>query len=187
MIILIALLIFPGCSKENTVEISEKTKINTENFKLYGSEEFAIRYPKGWAIETKMSNAYPKSTLILFINKLSEKSFKENINIDKRELKTGVDNLTFAQNMLSKNESDLIGFQKIAEQNIKIKIAGEEKDTIFAVFEGRNKRDGDKFRFLQVYAVKDTIGYIATATILANSPEEMNNTLSTSVKSLEIQ
>lgn len=180
----LSLVNLSGCGDSGNT-VSKEDAVVLENYKLYASEEFSIRYPKNWSIETKL-DGYPETTIILFLNELSDSRFKENINIDKRAIKGGTDGISFAQQMLSKHEADLINFQKIAQQNIQIKIAGEDTDAVLAVFEGKNMKDGDKFKFIQVYAVKNGYGYIATATMLNSANDETISSLTTSLKTLTL-
>ncbi|OGJ49211.1 hypothetical protein A2335_05020 [Candidatus Peregrinibacteria bacterium RIFOXYB2_FULL_32_7] len=178
-------LFFSGCFGEEETPTAT-TEVSAEDFKLYAVEDFAIRYPKNWAIQTELADDFPETTIVTFTDP-NNGYFHTNINIDKRTLKPNLDNISFAQEMLNKHSGDLINFKKIAEQNVKIKISGTSTDAIFAVFEGKNQRDGDTFKFMQIYAVKGSFGYTATGTMLNNAGEEIDNKLSTSLKTFEVQ
>jgi len=165
---------------------SNDTTVNDNvNFKLYASQDFAIRYPIDWEVKTAFDGKFPDSTVIVFVNITDKASLKANINIDRRSV-SNVDNISFAKQMLNRHETDLIEYKKIAEQNLKVKVSGEAKDTVMTVFEGKNKTDGDRFQFIQIYAVKGSYAYIATGTMLAAADEATIQAITSSLKTLEI-
>lgn len=168
-------------------DATDSQSLDPQLYKTYATEEYAIKYPKNYEMKTDFPDSFPQSTEIIFLDSANSSDFKPNINIDKRATKPAMTSIDFATEMLQKNGKDLIGFKKIAEDKISIKVGDNNEDTIIAVFEGKNKSDGKLFKFVQIYAVKGSFAYIATGTMLSEADNAKLDEITKSIKSFEIQ
>ncbi len=98
-----------------------------------------------------------------------------------------MNNGDYAIEMLQEHEGNLIDYRLIEQQEIEIVIEGAETPAYLNYFEGRNSIDSDLLKFVQVYGINDSIGYIATATFLPEEDEFIIENCVHMVKSLELK
>lgn len=187
LLITLSLLFISGCGgdESKTSEIFDSSELDATEFKLYASQEFTIKYPINWIIKTDFDKSFPNTTVTSFTDS-SRDGFKPNINIDKRKITSGTDSISFGNELLKKHESDLIDFKKIAQQNISFKVAGNKQDSIISVFEGKNNSEGEKYKFIQTYAIKGEYAYTITGTMLTSETDDITSKITTSLKTLEL-
>jgi len=183
LIALIALLIaFSGCGNENnTPEQGENP-----SYYVYSTTSFSIDVPNDWEVISQFTSDYPTNTLIAFRNNIKEQDFIANVNVVGNDV-GDTNNGDYAIEMLKKHSETLIDYKLLEQKEIEIFIGGQLTPAYRNYFEGRNSPDTDIIKFIQVYAVKDGIGYIATASFLPNEDEFVIDTCVDMVESLEIK
>ncbi len=180
---LIALLIaFSGCTSG---EIAPDQGTNPTYY-VYSTNAFSLEVPNDWEVISQFTSDYPTNTLVAFRNNIKEQDFLANINIIGNNVGE-ISNGDYAIEMLNKHSETLIDYQLLEQKEIEIFVEGQLTPAYRNYFEGRNSTDTDILRFIQVYAVKDSIGYIATASFLPNEDEFVIDTCASMVESLEIK
>lgn len=174
--------IFSGCTNgENTTGQG-----SNPSYYIYSTNSFSIEVPNDWEVISQFTSDYPTNTLVAFRNNIKEQDFLANVNIVGNNIEE-ISNGNYAIEILQKHSETLLDYKLLEQKEIEIFISGQLTPAYRNYFEGRNSLDTDILKFIQVYAVKDNIGYIATASFLPNEDEFVINTCVNIVESLEIK
>ena len=167
----------------------EEPQGDTENplYYTYSTSTFSLEVPNDWEVISQFTSDYPENTLVAFRNNLKEKDFLANVNIVANTLEDDLNNGDYGLEMLQYHEETLIDYKLIEQQEIDIKINGQTTPTYLNYFEGRNNTSSDVLRFVQVYAIDGSIGYIATGSFLPDEDEFAIDNCVHMVKSLAVK
>lgn len=184
LFVLIALLIaFSGCGNSNEDSTQQGTN---PSYYVYSTSAFSLEVPNDWEVISQFTSDYPTNTLVAFRNNIKEQDFIANVNVVGNDI-GDTSNGDYAIKMLQKHAETLIDYKLIEQKEIEIFIGGQLTPAYRNYFEGRNSPDTDILQFIQVYAVKDGIGYIATASFLPTEDEFVIDNCVHMVESLEIK
>ncbi|HAU39369.1 MAG: hypothetical protein UV80_C0014G0005 [Candidatus Peregrinibacteria bacterium GW2011_GWF2_43_17] len=180
---LVALLIaFSGCSNEETTP----EQGTNPTYYVYSTNSFSLEVPNDWEVISQFTSDYPTNTLVAFRNNIKEQDFLANVNIVGNTVGE-ISNGDYAIEMLKKHSETLIDYTLLEQKEVEIFVGGQLTPAYRNYFEGRNSPDTNTLKFIQVYAVKDGIGYIATASFLPNEDTFVTDTCVNMVESLEIK
>lgn len=175
--IVIASLFLTGCGE--TIEPTTGT--------LYETDTFTIHAPRNWEIVTDFQSNQPKETVVAFRNNVKTKDFIANITITKNTLTSVVSSTDYEKIVTEELQGELVNFKETKSEKMKIMIGSQEADTIFVTFTGKQKVESDTLQFMQIYAVKENVGYIVTASAGMNEEESVVDALTQALKSFSVK
>lgn len=175
-----------GCFGGDDAETAEK---KIPGFTPYAAEQFKTQIPEGWeTIEpAKFTQNIPVNTLAAFKNNIRHPRFTANVIILKNELTSEISSLDYAKLLERKMANELTAYRILSSDVFKIKVAGQETDTIFLNAEGRESPAADIKRFMQVSAVKGTSAFVALGAYDISENEETVKKLNTMLREFEVK
>lgn len=179
---LLSLLIFSAVVMTACGE-TETTTTGT----LYETDAFSIQAPRNWEIITDFQSNQPKETVVAFRNNVKTKDFIANITITKNTLSSVFSSTDYTKIVIEELKTELVNFEEISSENIKLLVGSQEIDATFNHFSGKQKTDSDTLQFMQIYAVKENSGYIVTASATTNEEESVLDALTQALKSFSVK
>lgn len=143
------------------------------NYKVYSTDLYNFQYYTDWEILGPENLAdYPRGTLLALRNNVKEKDkFITNFTITRNPVSIGMDSINYGLQVKSQHNKNLINFSIENEEKITTKLAGEDIPSLYIVFTGKLRPQGDTLRFFQKFVVKEDQGYILTITSALNEEE----------------
>lgn len=163
----------------------ESTTSTTAGLKLYEGGEFSINIDPSWKIINK-SDFYaeiPQETIVAFTTPESYDGFFINVNIVKENLQEGIEAIDYARANINLSAQNLTDYEKV--QEAKIDLGG--MPTMVHIFQARLNPTEKLIRFVQLYAVRGTSGYIITGGMLPSTPKELRDTVGAVVTSFKLR
>lgn len=164
------LLVGTGCGLFGGDEQEEKPRSADAN--SYQHESFSISPPKDWETVTTFTKEYPKGIVVAFRNNVKDDNFTANINMLQKTVPEGFTSIDFALQELKNHEKNLLNYKENSRENTKITVGGQSVDTLLLYFQGKQNAEDDVIKFLQIFGVKGTVGFVATGALPENSDED---------------
>ena len=147
-----------GCGGNSAPDLTQSLPV--ANFVMFNGADFSIQHPKDWKIkkDEQLDSELRKTIQVALISNFKDPFFTPVITVEKIGVAEGTTSLKFAEGMVSKNESGLVGYEEVERKDIVLSGA----QTLFVRFRGKEKLQDNVLEFLQVYLVKGTSGFIVT-------------------------
>lgn len=157
--LLAALLFLSGCFGN-----SAQPEVIPPNYKVYDHELYSFQYYLDWEIlGTNDLADYPQGTLLALRNNVKEKNkFITNFTISKNTVPANTDAIAYGLQVKSQHSSTLINYNLEGEEKISTRQAGQDVPSLYIIFTGKLRPQGDTLRFFQKFVTKGTDGYILT-------------------------
>jgi len=185
VILISFLFLLSACSGGN----NQNNDLPKDKTKTYETNYISLSYPQDWeVIENKDFPAgTPPSTIVILTANVKNELFITNINIAHNILPQAIDSTDYAKQVIANQKATLQNYNELSREEVSIQIGGKPAKAIMAIFEGKRLATDPVIRFIQLYAVKDTQAYIATASMLPTEEEYIQNAAKNVVKSLNIK
>ncbi|MDP2624567.1 MAG: DcrB-related protein [Candidatus Peregrinibacteria bacterium] len=165
IIILLGLLILPGCFGSDGEETVDPTSVEQLAFyRLVEADDFSMQIPEDWETITQFTSSYPTNTIVAFRNNNKDNNFLANINIVRNTVEEGTTSADYALETFGAISGQLINYKLHDQQEIDLIVENTTTITYLYEFEGTNDPTTEVVQFIQLYAVKGTNGYIITGT-----------------------
>jgi len=153
-------VLFSGCFGKTEVSLN-----------LYQGENFTIGMLENWqSVErNEFPPSIPKEALVAFLS--SDTTI--NINLVREFLNGMVSSLEYANANILVAGDVLLDYDKVSIEDVSI----NDQPTRLHVFKGRPSKSDLLLKYLQVYIVKDNVGYTITGTLYVDSTVEEVNTM----------
>lgn len=184
ILIFTLLLSFSGCFSFE----DDKNNLLDEGFISYKTENFSINIPEKWEVITKneFTSDIPEETIAVFRNNVKNETFTANINIVAKSIQEEINSLEFAKMVINRQSSGLIGYEESKKESFNIKVNNKEEETFLNKFEAKKTPNDINIKYVQVYAVKDNIGYIVTGAVSTKESESILQIVEKIVKSFTL-
>jgi hypothetical protein len=142
-----------------------------EGTALYENNVLSISVPKEWDIleEDDFTSEVPQETLLVVRNNVKNENFTANINVVRKKLIEPLSSKDFAIMTNNRQSGGLPDYRETRKDAANISVGGSVQETFIVGFEARKTPEDRLINYLQIYAVKDDFGYIATGSA---SPQE---------------
>ena len=179
------LLILAGCFGGN----SGTAETSPEGFHYYATEDFRMLIPDEWDILTPahFSSSVPANTLVAFRSNIKGEKFTANVVAVRNNLPEEISSRDYAQAVFRKFSTEIVGFKEIEIKEDSIRVAGQDRASLFIFAEGRETPTGDVKRFIQRSGVNGKQAFIVLGAFLANESEEVTEKIRKMVESFEIK
>lgn len=160
LLTLALILVLSGCFGGETVSLDG-----------YSNDTFSIGVLANWQTveQGELNENIPPEALVAFIS--SDPTI--NITIVREFLAVEASPLEYANANINYAEENILDYDRLGTEEINI----NGQDTRFHVFKGRASAEDLMLKFVQVYLVKDQVGYTVTATLYIDSTQEDVDTL----------
>lgn len=180
-LILMLLITLAGCfhgDKDGSSDVGEQLS----GFRLATGTHYTIQVPDDW------ETLPPKhGELAVFRSSAKHPIFTATIALLKNDLPATANSLQYANVLLEKVKSELLGVQELRSEKMKIEIAGEDHETLFTIVEGSEGGAEDKKRFVHFSGVKGNIAIVAVGAYAIDEKEEITKKVEEIVKSLKLK
>ena len=184
-VLISTLILLSGCSGNG----NQNDKSSTEKMQVYETEYVTMSYPQDWEImESKdFPTGTPPSTIVIFKANIKNELFIANVNVAHGNLPQSVNPGDYAKQVIANQKATLQNYKELNREEVQISINGNPVNVTVAAFEGKRIATDPIIRFIQLYAVKDTQTYIATAAMLPTEEQSVQYAAEDIVKSLNIK
>jgi hypothetical protein len=185
---LTSLVYFGGCINLSGSPQSQTTPADEKN-KIYETNAFTISVPKEWEIiESKQFTAeVPPETVVVFRNNVKNETFTANVVIIKNTLLSAKTTLEYAKMVLNRQQSGLIDYKESKRDEVKVKIAGQDTNTLLAEFQAKKSASDQMVRYIQTYAVKENNAFIVTGAMSTKENDSIAKTIENMIKSFQLK
>lgn len=153
--------------------------------KLYEEKDFSIQVDPSWRVVTS-SEFYaevPKETLVAFSAPESLDGFFINLNISKEVLKQNVTPADYGRANINVSGQNLTDYKKVQEVVLDL----DGKPALLHIFQARLNPNESLLRFIQLYTAKANQGYIVSAGVPVDTPENTRNLVGSMVTSFRLK
>ncbi|MBI5151950.1 hypothetical protein HZA39_00280 [Candidatus Peregrinibacteria bacterium] len=161
----------------------------TEKLKQYETDYVSISYPQDWELIEKKDFPVgaPASTIVMFKANVKNELFVTNVNFAHSALSETKNSIDYGKQVIANQKAILQNYTEINRSEIEISISGKTEKATLIAFEGKRTATDPAIRFIQLYAVKDTQAYIATAAMLPTEEKSIQLSAEDVVRSLKIK
>ena len=176
LMIAVSVALLNGCGAEETPAAALRT---------YDGGLFTININPEWRIITD-SDFYPEvpdETVVAFTTPEAYDGFFINVNVVEENLKGDVSAVDYARANINMAEQNLTDYEKVQEAQVDL---GGDQGMVH-IFQARLNPTEKLIRFIQLYTVKNKMGYIVTGGMLPSTPKEIRDEVGASVTSFRVR
>ena len=185
--LILPVLLFTGCFGGG----EEATDGSADNFRGYDLEEIYISVPTDWEVieaSDLPDDIAQNEAVIVFRDNVKNAVFTPNAHVIMTKLNKTLSATDFGKSKINEHKNTLLNYKEVSrDDEYKVLVNGEEQNTILVLFEGKASETDELVRFIQLYAVKDSNAYTATAAYLETSPSHVLEDSKEIVKSFEVK
>lgn len=151
----------------------------------YTGDNFTISRPAGWEVidGKQLTTRAPKETIVVFRAKEAQNGVFSNIAVVREAVAEGMDSLLFAKANVEKIPLAIRNFQTLSQEEIEI----DGQKTILFNFLGQETPEKRNHEYLQIYFVKNGIGYAITAIFAADLDATTKDSLKEALKTFRFK
>lgn len=183
---LIGMVLISGCSSGDP---TISTNTSNQKYTTYETPYIQVSYPQDWElIESKdFPQQTPETTIVIFKSNIKNELFWTNVNVAHSTLPSEMNSIDYGKQVIANQKALLQNYNEISRDTIEVPIGGQNQQVTFVTFEGKRSATDPAIRFAQLYAVKGTQAYIATAAMLPTEENIVQVNAYDIVKSLKIK
>jgi hypothetical protein len=161
---LLSTLLIAGCSGGNSNTEDAGLVLSEGSYTVYSQNEFQIQYPLNWDVLAKqdIKTKFQEQLEVAFRSNFKDLFFTPVITVEKIRVETN-ENTEFSESVIERNENNLIEYVLVDKQPVSTLVGSTPVFTLVSKFRGKEKLQDDMLEYIQIYLVKDSIGYIVTA------------------------
>ena len=177
-------LVLGGCFGGGNSDSDAGGVLPSENFATFDNKEVSIQYPANWKLKSgnQINTDLQDSVVAIMTSNFRDPFFTPVITVERVAVGESVGSVNFAEATIEANEEELVSYEELERKDITTLIGAGAVNTKLVRFRGKQGLDGQVLEFLQIFLVKDGIGYTVTA---AYDPNDEENEAAKLVQSLE--
>lgn len=182
LLISISIVALSGCGGGNDEQVDSTLPAGT--FGAYNADEFVVNYPVNWTIKkgNQLDDRIKDNISVAFISNFKDPFFTPVVTIEKIAVSEGTTTSSFADNIISMNESNLVNYSEIERSDIQTSVGTNVVLTKLVRFQAKEQLQDDTLEFLQTYLSDGEFGYVVTG---AYDPNDEDSEASKMVQSLQ--
>lgn len=158
------------------------------NYTTFNTTDFRIQYPIDWQVlsQQDISSRFRQRLEVAFMSNFKDLFFTPVITVERVSLSEAMNSMEFADQNIAQNSSTLIDYILIDRQPVTLERRGSPILTEIVKFRGKQRIQDDVLEFIQIYAVRDSSGFIVTGAYDPASNRTDEDKIVNSLKTLKL-
>lgn len=177
------MLVLTACGSSDT-STADETGVHS-----YATDEIRIDVPNSWEIipPLQFSSDVPPNTQIAFRNNIKHPRYTATVSIIKNHLDKQVSTVDYAKALLQRLKQDITGAKELGAEQVAIKIAGVDTESLMTTVEGSQQPDSEPKVYVHKVGVKNDFAFVVIGTYLPEETAEAKDQIDKMVRSFEVR